>query len=116
MRGSSFMQVWIEPFAQRCCCDLKEFISTGTSAGRHDVGQEHEPPAAQLRAVAEVEIFGQRVVLPAAGVVDRGAPPDAGRAVEVEEAAGAVAPAVLEHEVRVEQDRLDLASAASSPG
>ena len=33
MRGSSFMQVWMEPFAQRCCCDLKEFISTGTSAG-----------------------------------------------------------------------------------
>ena len=108
MRGSSFRQVWIEPFAQRCCCDLNEFISTGTSAGDDDVGQEHEPPAAQLRAVAEVEILGQRVVLPAAGVGDRFAPPDAGRAVEIEEAAGAVAAAVLEHEVRVEQDRLDL--------
>ena len=31
MIGSSFMQVWIDPFAHRCCCDLKEFISTGTS-------------------------------------------------------------------------------------
>ena len=76
---------------------------------RDDVGHEHEPPAAQLRAVAEVEILGQRVVLPAAGVVDRRAPPDAGRAVEIEEAPAAVAAAVLEHEMAVEQDRLDLA-------
>src|SRR4029453_6169614 len=31
--GSSFLQVWTEPFVQRCCCDLKPFISTGNSAG-----------------------------------------------------------------------------------
>ena len=37
---------------------------------RDEVRQEHEPPAAQLRAVGEVEVLGQRVVLPAAGVVD----------------------------------------------
>jgi hypothetical protein len=36
------------------------------------------------------------------------AAPDAGGAVEVEEAAAAVAAAVLEHEVRVEQDGLNL--------
>ena len=47
-------------------------------------------------------------MLPAAAVVDRLAPPDAGGAVEVEEAAAAIAAAVLEHEVRVEQHRLDL--------
>jgi hypothetical protein len=45
----------------------------------------------ELRAVREVEVFGQRVVLPAAGVVDPGAAPDARGAVEVEEVAGAVA-------------------------
>ena len=33
MRGSSFLQVWIEPLAQRCCWLLKAFISTGISAG-----------------------------------------------------------------------------------
>ena len=38
---------------------------------RDEVGQEDELPAAQLRAVAQVEILGQRVVLPAARVVDR---------------------------------------------
>ena len=75
---------------------------------RHVVGQEDELPALQLGAVAEVEVLGERVVLPAAAVDDRLAPPDAGGAVEVEEAAAAVAAAVLEHEVPVEEDRLDL--------
>src|SRR3712207_7858805 len=45
----------------------------------------------ELRAVAQVEIFGQRVVLPPAAALDRLAAPDPGRSVEVEEAAGAVA-------------------------
>jgi hypothetical protein len=76
--------------------------------GRDEIGQKHEAPAAQLRAVAQVEILGDRVVLPAAAIDNRRAPPDAGGAVEVEEVAGAIAAAVLENEVRVEQDRLDL--------
>ena len=75
---------------------------------RDDVRHEDEAPAVELRAVAEVEIFGERVVLPAAGVGDGRAAPDAGGAVEVEEPPGAVAAAVLEHEVTVEQNRLDL--------
>ena len=77
--------------------------------GRRDqVLQEDEPPAAQLRAVAEIEILGQRVVLPAAGVLDRGAPPDAGSAIEVEEMPRPVPAAMLEDEVAVQQDRLNL--------
>ena len=40
--------------------------------GRRDqVGEEDELPAAKLRAVAEIQILGQRVVLPAAGIVNR---------------------------------------------
>ena len=85
-----------------------EGVHLDRKLGRHDdVRQEVELPAAQLRAVAEVEILGQRVVLPAAAVNDRGAAPDARGAVEVEEVARAVAAAVLEDEVRVEQHRLD---------
>ena len=77
--------------------------------GRRDhVLQEDELPALQLRAVGEVQVLGERVVLPAAGVVDGVAPPDAGGAVEVEEAPGAVAGAVLDDEVAVEEDRLHL--------
>ena len=101
--GSSLRQVWMEPFAQRCCWDLKELISTGSFGRRHEVRKEHEFPATRLRAVAEIQVLGQRVVLPAAGVDDGASAPDAGRAVEVEEQPGAVAAAVLEDEVRVEQ-------------
>ncbi len=46
-------------------------------------------------------------MLPAACIGDRRASPHAGSAVEVEEAASAVSPAVLEDEMRVEEDRLD---------
>src|SRR5205814_1597530 len=54
---------------------------------RNEVRQEDELPPAQLRTIAEVEIFGQRVVLPTAGVRNRVAAPDACGAVEVEEEA-----------------------------
>ena len=75
--------------------------------GRDEVRHEQELPALELRAVAEVEVLGERIVLPAARVGDHLAAPDAGGAVEVEERAGAVAAAVLEDEVPVEHDRLD---------
>ena len=42
------------------------------------------------------------------GLREAAAPPDAGGAVEVEEAPGAVAGRVLDDEVAVEEDRLDL--------
>ena len=73
-----------------------------------ELRQVDELPALDLAAVAEIEVFGERVVLPAAGVVDGGAAPDAGRAVEVHEPAAAVAGGVLDDEVAVEEDRLAL--------
>src|SRR4030095_14798008 len=59
-------------------------------------------------AVAQIEILGERIVLPAARVVNRRAPPDAGRAVEIEEQAAAVASAVLEDEMTVQENGLNL--------
>src|SRR5437867_1382947 len=47
----------------------------------HDCG----PPPAKLRAVAEVEVLGQRPRAPAPGVLDRVAAPRPGRAGEVGE-------------------------------
>ena len=76
--------------------------------GALDLGQVEKPPAAQLGAIGEVGIFGERVVLPAARVFDGGATPDAGGAVEVEKRAAAGARAMLDDEMAVEQDRLDL--------
>src|SRR5207244_9578513 len=75
---------------------------------RDDLGQVDELPALELGAVAQIEVFGERIVLPAAGVFDGGAPPDARGSVEIEEAAAAVARGVLDDEVPVEEDGLRL--------
>ena len=45
-------------------------------------------------------------MLPAAAHLDRFAPPDAGRAVEVEKIAAPIAGCLLNHEMPVEHDRL----------
>jgi hypothetical protein len=41
-------------------------------------------PAAQLRAVGKIGVFRERIVLPSAGILDRGAPPDARGTVKIE--------------------------------
>src|SRR5689334_11243165 len=74
----------------------------------HDVRQEDEAPAQELRAITEVEILGQRVVLPAARRLDRGAAPHAGSPIEVEEPTRPASTAMLEDEMPIELDRLDL--------
>ena len=73
---------------------------------RHDIGQEDKLPALELRAVAEVEVFGERVVLPATGFSDARFAPESGRAVEIKEASAAAARDLLEEEVAVEKHRL----------
>ncbi len=75
---------------------------------RDQVLQVDEAPALHLGAVGQIEVLRQGVVLPAPGIVDRGTAPDAGRAVEVEEAPGTAATAVLDDEVPIEQHRLHL--------
>ncbi len=64
-------------------------------------------PSLQLRAIAQIGVFRQGVVLPAARVVDGLDAPHSGRAVEIEEDARARAAAMLEHKVAVQQDGLD---------
>src|SRR5436309_16028572 len=64
-----------------------------------------ELPALELGAITQISIFGEGVVLPAAGVLDRGAAPHAGGAVEVDEAPGKVSRAVHDHEVAVKKNR-----------
>ena len=106
MVGRSFLQVWIEPFVQRCCCDLKPFMSTGKFGRGDHVREEDELPAGELRAITQIEIFGQRVVLPAARLLDADCPPEPGRAVEIEEAAAAAARRLFEQEMAIQEHRL----------
>ncbi len=73
-----------------------------------DLRQIFKPPPGQLRAVAEVSVFSECVVLPAAAVDDGLDAPHAGGAVEVEVVAGTDACAMLNDKVAVEEDGLDL--------
>ncbi len=58
--------------------------------------------------IAEIGVFRKRVVFPATGRFDRLAPPDACRSIEIEEAARQMTSAVLDHEMAVQDHRLDL--------
>ncbi len=106
--GRTFFEHWMRPLAQRACWVLKAGHLDGELGGALDVLEVLELPAFELRAVAKVGVFGERVVLPAAGFVDGLATPHAGGAVEVEEDACAGAAAVLEDKVAVEEDGFDL--------
>src|SRR4029434_5211181 len=77
--------------------------------GRHDgLRQVNKPPAFHLRSVAEVEVFSQRVVLPASRIRYAGFAPNTGGAVEVKKPSAATAGGLLEEEVPVEEERLHL--------
>src|SRR5207249_4933614 len=78
----------------------------GNLSRRFFVEQIDETPAHQLGTETQIGIFGQRVVLPAATQLDRFAPPNAGRSVEVEKISGAIARRLFDHEMAVEHDRL----------
>ena len=74
---------------------------------RHDFRQKQKPPTLDLRAIAEIEVFGERIVLPASRSLDTSPPPDARRAIKVEEPPRAGARRLLDEEVTVQQHRLD---------
>ena len=73
---------------------------------RDDVGKEDKFPARELRAVTQIQILRQRVVLPAAGLFDARPPPETGRSVEIEKAAAAAARGLFEQEMAIEKHRL----------
>jgi len=72
----------------------------GHFAGHGDLRQKKATPAAQLRAVGKVEVFGERRIAPAACVINGLSPPDSGGAVEIHEPARA-ARLLLDDEMRV---------------
>lgn len=78
----------------------------GQLGGHTDVVPQHEAPTRHLCAVADVQILGEGVRLPAPGVDEGLAAPQSRGPVEVEEAAAAVAPPLLQEEVSVKQECL----------
>src|SRR5207248_2260363 len=75
--------------------------------GRDHVRKENEFPAGELSPVTEVEILGERVVLPAARFIDARASPETGGAIEIEKPAAPAARGLLEQQMPVEEHGLD---------
>ena len=100
------MPTCITPFGPTPLLRLESINLNRNLRRRFLVKQVNKFPTHQLRAKTEVRIFGQRVVLPATAHRYRGAAPNAGRAVEVEKSAGAIARRLFDDEVTVEHDRL----------
>ncbi len=94
------------PCAHRACCRLNALI-WGRQLGRSDnVGYVSDAPAAQLSAIAEIEILRQRVPLPSTGVANALTPPHASAPVEVHEQSAAAARCLLDNEVSIHAQRL----------
>ena len=84
-----------------------EAIHVHRQLGRsHHVRQEDKAPAGELCAIAQIEIFAKRVMLPATGVLDTGFPPQAGCAVKVEKAPTAAARGLFQQQVAIQKHRL----------
>src|SRR2546422_6748023 len=73
---------------------------------RHDIGQKNKFPAGELGTITQVEIFGKRVMLPAARFFDTRTPPETGRAVEIKETPATAARGLLEQKMSIEEHRL----------
>ena len=65
-------------------------------------------PSTQVSAVGQVEVFGQRVGLPASSICDGLDTPDASGAVEVEPVTGFTAGRLLDEEVPIDSKSLQL--------
>src|SRR5207302_6585363 len=72
----------------------------------HNVGEENKFPARQLRAITQIQILRQRVVLPATSLFNARFSPEPGRSVEVEKATTARARGLFEDEMAVKKHRL----------
>ena len=73
----------------------------------HDVVYVNEAPAGQLGPVADIQILGDRIRLPSAGLFNGCLAPDTGGAVEIEKQGTAPADLMFHAEVRRQEHGLD---------
>ena len=71
------------------------------------VRKEDELPARKLRAITQIQVFRERVMLPAACFLDAGASPQTSRSIEIEETPAAASRRLLQQEMPIEKHRLD---------
>src|SRR5947207_15666648 len=70
---------------------------------RHHVRKKNEFPASELRAIAQIEIFTERVVLTAPGLLDARTPPKPGCAAAIEKTSAPAARRLLDHQMAVQK-------------
>jgi hypothetical protein len=75
-------------------------------SGSHNIGQKNKFPASELSTIAEIEIFGKRVMLPTSASFNTCAPPESGGPIEIEKAATPTARSLLEQKVPIEKNCL----------
>ena len=75
-------------------------------AGHREVGEKMRRPACEVGAIAQVEVFRQRIVLPTARRLDGLAPPDAASPVEIHERTRRRPRALLDDKVGINPRRL----------
>src|SRR5205823_6669075 len=100
--GEQFLRHLCQPLGPARLLHLKAVHFNRQLRRAIEPRQIYKSPAFQLRAVAEVGIFRERIRLPATGLINHAPPQNSRRAVEVEEIAGARAGPVLEDKMPVE--------------
>ena len=69
----------------------------------HDVGKINEFPARELGAIAKIEVFAQRIVLPASALLDTRTSPETGGSIEIKKTAAAAARSLLQQKMSIQK-------------
>src|SRR5207249_11459671 len=72
----------------------------------NNIGEINKLPARELSAITQIEIFAQRVVLPAAALLNAGTPPQACGPVKIEKSAASAARRLLKKQMPIQKNRL----------
>src|SRR5439155_12883340 len=70
------------------------------------VREINELPALKLRPIAQIEVLAQRIILPAAALLDARTAPQPGCPVEIEKPAAAATRDLLKQKMSIQKDRL----------
>ena len=74
--------------------------------GCDNVRQKYKFPPSQLRAITQIQVFGQGVMLPTTRFANAALAPQSGRAVKIEEPTRAAPGRLLQDQMTIEQDSL----------
>ena len=84
-----------------------EAVHVNRQLGRSDhIGKVNKFPARKLGAITKIQVFAQRVSLPASTLFDTRTPPETGGTIEIEKPAAAAARSLLKQQMSIQKNRL----------